>query len=65
MKNFDSISNKLIADRNLLRLDICILAPSYLEEKRACFIKIMENNNKESDQNAKKKPIVSNSKKKL
>lgn len=46
---FDNISNKLIVNGDLLKLDILILAPSYLEEKRLCFIKIMKDNDKKLD----------------
>lgn len=59
-KNFDNVNKKLNDDRDLSSLDIHILASSYLEEKKSCFIKVMENNNKKPDQNAKKESIISN-----
>lgn len=58
-KNFDDISDELIANKDLLRLNIHISMPGYLKERRPCFIKITEDNNKKPDQNAKKEPIVS------
>lgn len=48
-KNFDGISNKLIANRDLLKLDIHILTLDYSKEKRPYFIKIMKNNNEKLD----------------
>lgn len=59
-KNFDNVSNELIADGNLLRLDIHILAPRYLKKNKPRFIKVTENNNEELDQDAKEELIVSN-----
>lgn len=48
-KNFDSVSNELIVDEDLSRLDIYISAPGYLEEERPHFIKVIEDINEEPD----------------
>lgn len=64
-KNFDNVSNKLIADRDLSRLHIYILVVSYLEEKKPRFIKVMEDDNKKSDQDVKEEPIVADLKKEV
>lgn len=48
-KNFNIISDKLIANRDLSRLDIYILASNDLEKKKPYFIKITEDNNKKLD----------------
>lgn len=58
-KNFDDFSNKLITDGNLSRLNIHILQPSYLEAERSCFIEVIKDKNKELDQDAKEKPMIS------
>lgn len=62
-KNFDDVTNELIANGNLLRLDIHISALGNLEERRPCFIKVTKDNNEELDLNAKEKPMVSDSEK--
>lgn len=41
VKNFKNISNTLINDTNLLRLDLYILLPNYLEEGVSCFMKVL------------------------
>ena len=58
-KNFDGISNELIADGDLSKLDIHILALGYLEKGRSRFIEVTEDDNKELDKDAKKEPMVS------
>lgn len=64
-KNFDNVNNKLIADRDLSRLNIYILALGYLEERKPRFIEVTEENNKEVNQDAKEKPMISNSKEEI
>lgn len=65
IKNFDDISKKPIADKNLLRLDILILMPSYLKEEKSYFIEITEDDNENLDKDAKKKLMIFNLKKKV
>ncbi len=48
-KNFDQVSNELIAEADLLRLDIYISAPGYLEEGRPRFTEVMEEYKEESN----------------
>lgn len=48
-KNFDDVSNELIADGDLSRLNIYISAPDYLEEARPRFIEVTENDNEKPD----------------
>lgn len=50
-KNFDQVNNKLIAEADLLKLDIYISVPSYLEERKPCFTEIMEEYKEESNKN--------------
>lgn len=57
-KNFDQVSNKLIAEADLLRLDVYISVSSYLEERRPCFIEVTEKYEEKSNtNNAKEEPI--------
>lgn len=48
-KNFDDVNNKLIAEKDLLRLDEHISTLDYLEKERHCFIKVTEKDNEESN----------------
>lgn len=41
-KNFDLVSNKLIFEKDLLRLDIHILVLGFLEERKPCYTKVTE-----------------------
>lgn len=61
IRNFDDVSDVLIADRDLLKLDIYILAPSYLGEGRPHFTKKLEDNNQEPNKNAAQELMVSDS----
>ncbi len=56
-KNFDQVSNELIAEKDLLRLDVHISAPGYLEEEKPCFTKVTEEYKEKSNRdNAEEKP---------
>ncbi len=48
-KNFDQVSNELIAEADLLKLDIYISALGYLEEGRSRFSEITEEYEEESN----------------
>lgn len=61
-KNFNDVSNELITDADLSKLDIHISVPGYLKEGKPYFVGVIEDENKESDQDAKEKPMVSDSK---
>lgn len=64
-KNFDDVSNEIIARENLLRLDVYILVSVYLKEGKPHFIKIIEENNEELNiNNAKKEFTISDLKNK-
>lgn len=54
-----NISNTLINDANLLRLDLYILGPSYLKEGVSCFIKVIT---EDKVQDIAEEPGISNSK---
>lgn len=58
-KNFNNISDNLIDDNDLLRLDIHILVPGYLKKERPYFTDITTKNNNEENEDAKE-PEVSN-----
>lgn len=60
-KNFDITIDKLIADQDLLRLEIHILAQVYLEKEKSHFITVMnnDNNNEKLDKTTKKESMVS------
>ncbi len=48
-KNFDQVSNELITEADLLRLDVHISAPGYLEERRLRFTEVPEQYKEESN----------------
>ncbi len=48
-KNFDQVSNEQIAEADLLRLDVHLSAPGYLEEGRPCFNEVTEEYKEESN----------------
>ncbi len=50
-KNFHQISNKLIAKEDLLRLDVYISAPGYIEKGRPYFTKVTKEYKEESNIN--------------
>lgn len=57
-KNIDNVSNKLIANEDLLKQYIYILTLCYLEQKKPWFVKITNDDNEEQDLDAKKKLMV-------
>lgn len=66
IRNFDQGSNKLIAKEDLLRLDIQLLVPGYLEKGKSRFSEVMEEYDKESNtDNIEKERTVSDLKKEI